>query len=128
MNERLKAYMDKQHNKLTNDLTTAFQLPVFVDEIAEDEIPEGDYHYFLIVYGDIEGTGEGTARQEVYVVYVTEKNPKVEENTMDIIAIGNRVPGFEFYRTVKERYRENDTDNYVDQVTIIFRRLIKYDS
>lgn len=126
MNKKNKERLQKQNTKLFEELSTHFQLPVFQDEIKESEKTKGN-NYFLIVYGDMASTKEGEAYQEVFVAYVTEKNPNVEEETLDIITIGDNVPGFSFYRTVKERFRYDDTDNYVDQVTVVFRRLIKYD-
>jgi hypothetical protein len=126
MNEKLKTYIGKQHQKLIDDLTNTFNLPIFVDEIAEDELP-ADNHYFLIVYGDMVGTGQGQVFQEVYVVYISENNLQVEENTVDIISIGSKVPGFTFKRSVKERFQKEDTDNFFDQVTIIFRRKLIYE-
>jgi len=118
--------MAKQHQKLLDDLAQSFQIPVFVDEIAPDERPT-DNHYFLIVYGDMNGSNEGQMYQEVFVVYITEKNPAVEENTVDIISTVSKLPGFSFDRTVKERFRQDETENYIDQVTIIFQRLLKYE-
>lgn len=126
MNEKLKDYMDRQDEKLRNDLEAYFQLPVFVDEIAEDEYPE-KYHFFLIVYGDMTATSPGQMYQDVYVVYVTEKNPDVEKDTVDIVSIGSKIPGFEFQRTKKERFQAKDTDYFIDQVTLVFRRKLKYE-
>lgn len=127
MNDKQKVYMQKQQTKLYNDLSTTFNLPVFEDEIAEDEALS-KANYFLIVYGDmVAGKAEAHASQEVYVVYVSEENAEVETTTLDILSIVSKVSGYNFKRTVKERLQKGETDEYVDQVTIIFRRMLKYE-
>jgi hypothetical protein len=127
MNDKQKDYMNKQQVKVFNDLSNTFNLPVFEDEIAEDELPS-QYNYFLVVYGDFTSTNShGQLSQEVYVVYVSEDNADVETTTLDIISTMSLVPGFTFNRTVKERVQKDEQDDYIDQVTIIFRRKISYE-
>jgi len=127
MNDKQKVYMQKQQTKLYNDLSTTFNLPVFEDEIAEDEALS-KANYFLIVYGDmVAGKSEISVSQEVYVVYVSEENADVETTTLDILTVVSKVRGYNFKRTVKERLQKGETDEYVDQVTLIFRRMLKYE-
>lgn len=131
MNKKQKEYMQKQKTKVYQDLTTTFSLPVFEDEIAKDELPD-PLNTLLIVYGDLRGTSQTDSKsqlyQEVFIVYVSENNIEVEETTLDIITIINRVPGFTFERSVKERLQKGETEVFVDQVTLIFRRKLLYES
>ncbi|SEB15756.1 hypothetical protein SAMN05421743_12139 [Thalassobacillus cyri] len=127
MNEKAKAYMAEQQERLVNDLNTTFTLPVFVDEAAEDELP-ADNNYFLIVYGDMTtASKEGNLSQEVYVVYISEGNPDIEATTLDIISVGTRVRGISFSRTIKERVQKGETTDFFDRVTLIFRRILKHE-
>jgi hypothetical protein len=127
MNEKQKTYMKEQKELVITNLTANFNLPIFEDEISEDEITQTS-NYFLVVYGDMHSTNsERQMYQEVYVVYVSENNPDVEETTVDIVSTIVKVKGFTFNRTVKERLQKDDTDAYVDQVTIIFKRKLLYE-
>lgn len=124
MNERSKKLMNKQQQSIFDDLKSTFSLPVFEDDLTEDEFP-ADFNYFLVVYGDFRKTeSEKHLVQEVYVVYVTEDNPNVETNTLDIITVIKNIKGVVFERTVKERLQKEDTDSFVDQVTCIFSRRV----
>ena len=109
-----------------------FGLPGFQDNINEDEIPE-DHNYFLIVYGDISRTDKQRATrnglsQDVYVVYISEGNDELDETSLDIISLVEGVKAVDFQRTTKERIQKADTSEFVDRVTLIFTRRIKYDS
>lgn len=127
MNQRSKQRMKRQHDEIYNNLTDTFKLPVFVDEVAEDETPES-YNYFFIMYGDFRRTESVKyLLQEIYVIYVTEDNPKVEEDSLDVITVVSKVGGIEFNRTVKERLQKDDMDSYIDQVTFIFTRKVSYE-
>ncbi|MYL50255.1 hypothetical protein GLV98_12225 [Halobacillus litoralis] len=119
--------MIKQENKLAADLEGSFDLPVFVDEASEDELP-ADNNYFLIVYGDLFQTNtEGNLSQEVYVVFISEDNPQIESQSIDIVTLGVRVSGFVFSRSIKERIQKGETDDFFNRVTFIFRRLLKHE-
>lgn len=127
VNDKVKAYMIKQENKLAADLEGSFDLPVFVDEASEDELP-ADNNYFLIVYGDLFQTNtEGNLSQEVYVVFISEDNPQIESQSIDIVTLGVRVSGFVFSRSIKERIQKGETDDFFNRVTFIFRRLLKHE-
>jgi hypothetical protein len=127
MNEKSKRLMENQQQAIYDNLKNTFNLPVFEDELGEDELPEA-FNYFYIIYGDFRKT-DAVKRliQEIYIVYVTEKNPDVETTTLDIITTISKVSAVEFNRTVKERYQKKDSDEYVDQVTIVFTRKIAYE-
>nr|BDD47235.1 hypothetical protein 9 [Bacillaceae bacterium] len=127
MNEKTKRVMGEQSTGIFQNLSTHFNIPVFQDDIAEDEIPE-NYNYFLIVYGDITGLeANKTLNQEIVIVYVTENNDQVDEETVDIISHISSVKAVDFERTIKQRLQKKDTDEYIDQVSIIFRRKIPYE-
>ncbi|UFU00367.1 hypothetical protein KO561_05320 [Radiobacillus kanasensis] len=128
MNESWKEHLTANQNKLANDLETIFKIPVFGDEATKTELAEAE-NYFLIVYGDMQLTNtEGSLAQDVYVVYVSEDNPNVEFTTLDIISVGSKVKGITFGRTIKERVQKGKTEDYFDRVTVIFRRMLKYDT
>jgi hypothetical protein len=127
VNEKPKEYMTKQQNKLVNDLESTFNLPVFGDEADSSELP-ADNNYFLIIYGDIYSTNaEGNLSQEVYIVYLSEGNPEIEGTSLDIISVGTKVRGITFKRSIKERVQKGETEDYFDRVTLIFRRMLKYE-
>ncbi|WP_206935428.1 hypothetical protein [Halobacillus kuroshimensis] len=127
MNDKVKAYMGKQENKLAADLEGSFNLPVFVDEASEDELP-ADNNYFLLVYGDLfQSNTEGNLSQEVYIVYISENNPEIESQSIDIVTLGVRVNGFTFRRSIKERVQKGETDDFFNRVTFIFRRVLKHE-
>jgi hypothetical protein len=130
MNEKQKTYMKKQQKGVYDNLSTYFNLPIFEDDVAEDEeqnLPN-DHNYFLLIYGDIESTESiGHLTQEFYVTYITEDNEFVDEQTLDIISLVSNVPGINFSRSIKQRLQKKDTDDFLDQVTVIFRRKMTYE-
>lgn len=127
MNEKQKEYMKKQSNRLVSDLEKEFGLTVYVDEKSDDEITNATDH-FLIVHGDMRAVeSKNQLYQDVFVVYVSRYNPSVEETTLDVITIGSRVNGFNFKRTMKERVQLGETNDFLDQVTIMFRRKLSYE-
>jgi hypothetical protein len=131
MNERAKALIKQQNIMIPQVLGDHFGLPVFQDNINDDEVP-ANHNYFLIVYGDIgrtdaqKSTGKHL-RQDIYVVYLSENNDDVDESCLDIISLVEGVKAISFERTTKERVQKADTSEFVDRVTLIFTRLIKYD-
>lgn len=127
MNEKSKRHMEKQHKMIYEGLSDTFGLPVFEDEAAENE-DINSYNYFLVVYGPMKSTESNRhLSQEVYVVYISEDNPDVETTTVDIISTISKVPGVEFHRSGKDRLQKKDLDEFIDQVTLIFKRKIAYE-
>lgn len=126
MNEKSKVKMGEQVDLINNNLSTYFQLPIFQDEVAEDELPK-EFNYFLIVYGDMEPSGNKAVNQEINVIYVTENNDQVDEDTIDIISLVQKVSNVTFVRTIKQRGQKKETDEFVDQVTVVFDRKIPYE-
>jgi hypothetical protein len=128
MNERSKVLMKETSQVLYDKIKLHFNLPTFEDDIAEDELPV-DFNYFLIVYGDMKRTeSQRIFLQDVFVVYLSENNDHVNEDTLDIISIGESIKTIACEGTLKERIKKNDSDQYIDRVTINFVRKIKYDS
>jgi hypothetical protein len=131
MNERSKALIKQQNKAIPQELKDHFGLPVFQDNINNDEVPP-DHNYFLIVYGDIgrsedqKSTGKHLS-QDIYVVYLSEKNDEIDENCIDIISLVEGVKSISFQRTTKERVQKAETSEFVDRVTLIFTRMIKYE-
>ncbi len=127
MNEKQKTYLIKQNTAIFKNLSDHFELPIFQDDVADDEVPK-KYNYFLLIYGDIESTTTTkTLVQEVYVIFITENNELVDEQTLDIISVVSNVPGINFNRSLKQRLQKKDKDEYLDQVTVIFRRKMTYE-
>ncbi|MBP3951128.1 hypothetical protein [Bacillus suaedae] len=128
MNVKTKRLMDKQVKSIKNNLTTHFNLPVFQDNVAEDELKElSSHNYFIVVYGDIQSTGVNNVYQEVSIVFISENNDLVDEDTIDIITLISNISAIEFDRTFKQSGQKKDTDDFIDQVTTIFKRKITYD-
>ncbi|NMH67290.1 hypothetical protein HF072_00535 [Bacillus sp. RO3] len=129
MNDRAKEHMKETSQALYDKIKQHFSLPTFEDDIAEDELP-ADFNYFLIVYGDMQRESESRRffNQDVFVVYLSENNDQVNEDTLDIISIGESIKTVTCQGTVKERIKKNDSDQHIDRVTINFVRKIKYDS
>ncbi|WP_088033533.1 hypothetical protein [Evansella clarkii] len=127
MNEKSKERMIKQQTAIYQGLVNEFGMPVVEDELSSDELPS-TFNHFFIVYGDFQKTDSATVLlQEIYIVYLSEDNPEVETFTLDVISTISKVNGVEFNRTVKERLKKKDSDDYIDQVTLIFNRKVKYD-
>ncbi|MCV9886241.1 hypothetical protein [Metabacillus halosaccharovorans] len=127
MNEKQKNYLKKQNKGIYDNLTAHFNLPIFQDDLAEDEYPNG-YNYFLLIFGDFESTDSiNQVSQEIYVVYVTEGNDLVDEHTLDILTLISSVPGISFDRSIKQRLQKKDTDEFLDQVTVIFKRKMSHE-
>ncbi len=127
MNEKAKELIKFQNDKLYSDLKDNFGLPVFQDDVAEDEKPD-KLNLFLIIYGDVYATeSNGSLYQDVYVTYLAEGKDSVEEDTLDIISTVTGIKGvFNFVRTEKDRVQKLDTNEHVDRVMLNFRRVIKY--
>lgn len=126
MNERSKKMMERQHKAINEGLLHTFNLPVYIDEAGESE--SDVINSFHVVYGNFKKMNAAyKLLQEIYVVYITENNPDVEFDTVDIITTVSSVNGVEFTRTIKDRIQKDDTDSYIDQVTLIFNRKIAYE-
>ncbi|GAF63647.1 hypothetical protein BTS2_0538 [Bacillus sp. TS-2] len=125
MNERSKQMMNKQQ-QVIYDTLKSFNFPVYEDELTEEDI--NPMNFFLIVYGDFKKSeAVNHLTQEIYVVYVSEDNPEVETKTLDLITVIDRISGIDFHETIKRRLQKKKADKFVDQVTLVFSRKVKYD-
>jgi hypothetical protein len=126
MNEKTKKFMREQIDALVNGLKNQFGLPVFEDEIAEDEEETlSEYNCFVFETGEFRTTNDiRKVTQDIYVYYYSENRDDVDEQTIDIISVVSSIKGMSFVNSIKERLQEKDTDRYVDRVTLVFRRVI----
>lgn len=128
LNEKSKKLMQKQVDLIIEGLETHFSLPILQDDLAEDEYKNlKEYKFFILVFGDMNKTGEQHISQEILVNYVSENNENIDEDTIDIVSLVSKVNAVDFVRTIKQRGQKKDTDEFVDQVTLVFNRKIKYD-
>lgn len=128
MNEKSKRLMKKQKSEIYNGLSNTFLLPVYEDEIAEDEderlIQEG-YNCFILETGEFQPTNDFTKlSQNIRVYYYSENSDDVDEQTLDIISTCIKAKAVSFTGSIKERLQMKDTDRYIDRVVIAFRRVI----
>ena len=118
--------MQEQQQAIYDGLLT-FNLPVYEDEPSEGEYPD-KLNMIFVVYGDFYNQkSTGYLTQEIYVVYVSEDNPDVETMSIDFISTVVKVSTVEFDRTIKERLQKKDSDDYIDQVTLVFKRKVAYE-
>jgi hypothetical protein len=125
MNEKTKRFMREQIDTLVNGLKD-FGLPVYEDEIAEDEeVTLSEYNCFVFETGEFRTTNDiRKVTQDIYVYYYSENRDDVDEQTIDIISVVSSIKGMSFVNSIKERLQEKDSDRYVDRVTLVFRRVI----
>ncbi len=125
MNEKMKERINSQNKQIVTKLSDSFGVKVYQDDVGEDE--EKNYHFFVFETGSITaGESEERAFQDVFVHYVSENVEDLDERTLDIISLLQSIK-FRFVRTEKERYQKGDTDAYVDRVSVLVRRMIKFD-
>lgn len=127
MNEKAKALINLQNEQITAALADNFNLPIFQDDVAEDERPD-KLNLFLVIYGNLEkGESRGSLSQDVYVTYLAEDNNAVETDALDIISSIATIRAVNFVRSEKDRVQKLNTDEYVDRINFIFRRGIRYE-
>ncbi|PFG13069.1 hypothetical protein [Bacillus sp. es.036] len=127
MNDKAKALINKQNEKIYQNLVDTFQLPVFQDDVAESERPN-ELNLFLIIYGELqEGENQGNINQEIYITYLAENSNTVETDQLDIISSITKINAIRFVRTERDRVQKLETDEFVDRVNFIFRRGIRYE-
>jgi hypothetical protein len=128
VNEKTKRLMRVQKEGIFNNLQNQFNLPVFEDEIAEDEeksLDKSGYNCFVFETSEFQTTQDiKKVRQNIYVSYYSEQRDDVDETTIDIISILTPVKGVTFSSSRKERLQMKETDRYIDRVTLTFTRVI----
>lgn len=126
---KTKHKMQEQINQLLAVLK-GFDLPVFEDELGEDEEEnirndENGYHFFTFETGDItRNEGNKSVSQEVIVYYYSENRDDLDERTVDILSSLSTIPLMVFEGTKKQRLRRKDTDSYVDRIIFLYSRKI----
>jgi len=120
--------MREQKEAIFNNLSTQFNLPVFEDDIAEDEekdLDKNGYNCFIFETGNFQPTQDfKKLSQDINVYYHSENKDDVDEMTIDIISSLITVKGVYFTDSTKERMQMKDTDRFMDRVTITFTRKI----
>jgi len=125
VNEKAKAYLQKQNKNLVDALTNNFSVEVYQDEMAEDEEP-AIYHFFIYELGDIQASTANkglTLSQDVFVHYISENRNDLDDITLDVITSLSKEK-LTFVKTAKGRHQKGNTDAYVDRVSFSFRRMI----
>ncbi|WLR44478.1 hypothetical protein LC087_19445 (plasmid) [Bacillus carboniphilus] len=118
----------KEQKQEIYDLLAKQNIPVFEDEIAQDEeidFNENGYHFFVLQMGEIEPTNQDRILSQVIdVYYYSQYLDDLDEKVVNLIADLRNIYGITFQRTNKLRVQLKDTDQYVDQVMISLRRKI----
>lgn len=120
--------MRKQKSLIYEGLSEAFQLPIFEDEIAEDEVErffQNGFECFILETGEFEPTDDNRKiTQNIRIYYYSENRDDVDEMIIDIISVCTKAPSVTFTRSTKERVQVKDVDRFIDRATIQFRRVI----
>jgi hypothetical protein len=128
VNEKTKRLMREQKEGIFNNLQVQFNLPVFEDEIAEDEeksLDKNGYNCFVFETSEFQITQDiKKVRQNINVSYYSENRDDVDETSIDIISVLNSVKGVNFSSSRKERLQMKETDRFIDRVTLTFIRMI----
>lgn len=128
MNQKTKKLMRKQKSNIYDGIVETFKLPVYEDEIAEDEderLLEEGYNCFILETGEFQPTNDfKKVSQNIRIYYYSENRDDVDEQTIDIISTCIRAPGVTFTNSNKERLQMKDTDRFIDRVVLQFRRVI----
>lgn len=119
--------MSQQIDEILEALRT-FGLPIFEDEIAEDEqeqFKEDGHNFFIYTTGDMsKNDDKKSILQDVAVIYYSENKENLDEQTVDIIEALKDVGLLTFNGAQKERLRRKDTDGFVDRIIFLYQRKI----
>lgn len=119
--------MNQQIDDLIKQLKT-FNLPVFEDDLAEDEekeFLEKGYNFFVYETGDmVKNDDLKTIGQDVAVFFFSENRDDLDQQTIEIIQALSSIKLFSLVRTQKRRLKRKDTDSYVDQIALLYSRKI----
>lgn len=124
---KTKSKMNQQIDEMLAALRS-FNLPVFEDEVAEDEqekFKKDGHHFFVYSTGDMVVKNDGKSIvQDIAVFYYSENLDNLDERIVDIIQAIPNNNLFRLERTSKQRLQRKDTDGYVDRVVIMYNRII----
>lgn len=108
----------------------AFNLPIFANEVAEDEeaaLKKGKkgFNFFVYETGEITKLENSkTVSQDIVLYHYSENQSNIDEKTIEIIKKLAPVTTLFFQNTTKQRLRKKDTDHYVDLVIFYYTRSI----
>lgn len=126
MSEKVKQYMSKQISQVVEKLETTFELPVFQDEIADDELESlQQFNCFVFATGEFQPMdSKDRLNQNIDMFYYAENDSEIDETTVEIITAINSINTIWFTGSVKDRLQIKDTDRFVDRVALSFKRVI----
>lgn len=118
----------EQKTAIFNNLTDTFHLPIFEDEIAEDEEKDLDangYNCFILETGDLRATRDiKTLNQDIFIIYYSENKDDVDEKVIDIISLVSSVKAVTFASSRKDRLQKKNTDRFIDRIELRFVRRV----
>lgn len=125
LNEKLAEQIQKIVDKLES-----YELPVFEDDIAEDEEKEmleaGPFECFIYGTGGMAMKDDNrTISQSVTVFYLSENRDDLDERMLNILTDVSSIGGVTFNTSRKVRLRKKDTDRYIDRIEFDFTRTFK---
>lgn len=126
--QSISAALEKLNNFLVTKLEKTFNIPVFQDQVREDEMEElqkETLEFFIYETGGFTKQNEHSVSQEVLIKYFSENRDDLDARMLDIAgALDGKA--YNFKRSVKTTVRKADTDEYVDYIELYFTRVIKY--
>lgn len=126
--QSISAALEKLNNFLVTKLEKTFNIPVFQDQVREDEMEElqkETLEFFIYETGGFTKQNEKSVSQEVLIKYFSENRDDLDARMLDIAgALDGQV--YNFKRSVKTTVRKAETDDYVDYIELYFTRVIKY--
>lgn len=125
MNEKSKAWLQKLNSSLVHELSAAFSVNVYQDQVSEDEEDDVHIHYFIFETGAMTKQNERSLSQDVLIRYYSENRDDLDERTIDIISVLENT-NHTFANTNKTAIQKGETDSYVDEIEFYLTRKIKY--
>lgn len=124
-NEKEKQRLAVQIKKIKESLEGNFNLPLFQDAVAEDELPE-NFNYFILETGEIEVINEPkySVNQTIYITFYSENREDLTGDALDIISL-IQTSNMRFRRTDLNHLKLENQDRYIDQLSFTFARILK---
>ncbi|MFS0952460.1 hypothetical protein ACFC3A_12650 [Enterococcus thailandicus] len=124
-NEKEKQRLAVQIKKIKESLEGNFNLPLFQDAVAEDELPE-NFNYFILETGEIEVINEPkySVNQAIYITFYSENREDLTGDALDIISL-IQTSNMRFRRTDLNHLKLENQDRYIDQLSFTFARILK---
>lgn len=121
--------LDKSNNFLIETLEKTFNIPVFQDQVSEDEMEDmqkKDIEFFIFETGGLRKQNENSVSQEVLLKYLSEKRDDLDVRMIEIASSLDGKALYNFKRSEKSPVQKGDTDDYVDYIEFYFTRVLKY--